>query len=121
MKKHKPLMGACGLDCTECEIRRASENPELARTIADWLRQHGSPRVRPEDIRCSGCKGDRARHWSADCWILLCCVDNKGLEFCYECQDFPCSGLKEWARKDKRYEQALSRLKGMKKDEENTP
>jgi len=60
-------------------------------------------------------KGDRARHWSADCWILQCCIDKKGLEFCNQCHDFPCSGLEEWAKGDKRYEKALRRLKAMDK------
>ena len=34
-------------------------------------------------------------HWSPDCWILECCVDKKKLEFCYECEDFPCDKLTE--------------------------
>jgi hypothetical protein len=114
MSKPDQLTGACGLDCEQCDIRWASDDPELARTIADWLKQHWSPQVKSEDVHCSGCKGDRAKHWSADCWILQCCVDRKGLEFCYQCQDFPCSGLEEWAKGDKRYEKALSRLKKMK-------
>lgn len=121
MKKHKPLIAACGLDCEECEIRLASGNRELASRISDWFRRHDSPQVMPEDVRCSGCKGDRAKHWSADCWILLCCVDKKGLEFCYECQTFPCDKLNEWAKKDVRYGHALSRLKEMKRDEQDAP
>lgn len=121
MKKHEPLMAACGLNCEECEIRLASDNRELASRISDWFGRHGSPQVAPENVRCSGRKGDRAKHWSADCWILLCCVDKKGLEFCYECQDFPCSRLNEWAKGNKRYEKAVGRLKEMKKGKESTP
>jgi hypothetical protein len=120
MKKDKPLVAACGLDCEECEIRLASDNPELASRISDWFHRHGSPHVAPENVRCSGCRGDRAKHWSADCWILLCCVDKKGLESCHECKGFPCGKLKEWSTKDARYEHALSRLKEMKKHDENT-
>ena len=121
MKKDEPLMAACGLDCEECEIRLASDNPELASRISDWFHRHGSPEVVPEHVRCSGCKGDRAKHWSADCWILLCCVDKRGLEFCYECQAFPCVKLNEWAETDNRYKEALNRLKEMKKGKESTP
>ncbi|MCK5181168.1 MAG: DUF3795 domain-containing protein [Dehalococcoidia bacterium] len=121
MKRSSYSIGACGLICEGCEILEASSNPELARSNADWLQQHGYPQVRPEDVHCSGCKGDRATHWSADCWILLCCVDKKGLEFCYECQDFPCSRLNEWAKGNKRYEKAVGRLKEMKEGKESTP
>jgi hypothetical protein len=28
---------------------------------------------------CISCRGNRATHWSADCQILKCCVDDKGL------------------------------------------
>jgi hypothetical protein len=121
MSKCNQLTGVCGLDCEQCDIRWASDNPELACTIADWLRQHGFPPVRPEDVHCSGCKGDRAKHWSADCWILLCCVDKKGLEFCYECRAFPCDKLNEWSKKDHRYGHALSQLKEMKRNKDQAP
>jgi len=43
------------------------------------------------------------------------------LEFCYECQDFPCSRLNEWAKGSKRYEKAVGRLKEMKKGKESSP
>jgi hypothetical protein len=114
-------MGACGLDCNECDIFQAPDNPELRHRIADWLRRQGATDLRPQDIRCLGCKGDRAKHWSPDCPILRCCVDEKGLEFCYQCQVFPCGKLNEWAKEDNRYEEALSRLKKMKRDEEDAP
>jgi hypothetical protein len=113
MRHDNRLMGACGLDCEQCDIRWASDDPGLAHTIADWLREHWSPEVKAEDVHCSGCRGDRTMHWSADCWILQCCIDKKGLELCNQCQDFPCSGLNEWAMCDKRYEKALGRLKEM--------
>jgi len=120
MSRGNQLTGACGLDCEQCDIRSASDNPKLARRIADWLRQHGSPQVRPEDVHCSGCKGDRGKHWSADCWILLCCVNKKGLESCYQCHGFACDKLEEWAKGDRRYEKALSQLKQMRRHEEET-
>jgi len=63
---------------------------------------------------CLGCQGDRATHWSADCWILKCCVDDKGLEYCHECGDFACEPLVEWAAQNDRYTEALNRLRGMK-------
>ncbi|MFN2164839.1 MAG: DUF3795 domain-containing protein, partial [Anaerolineae bacterium] len=60
------------------------------------------------------CHGDRAAHWSADCWILRCCVDERGLESCAECVEFPCARLLEWAHGDAQYEQALARLQAMR-------
>ena len=55
-------------------------------------------------------------HWSADCWILRCCVDERGLDSCYLCPDFPCQPLNEWATQNDSYAQALSRLVSMKQE-----
>ena len=46
----------------------------------DWLRKERDVEVKVEDVHCLGRSGDRAKHWSPDCWILKCCVDEKGLE-----------------------------------------
>ncbi|HQJ57363.1 MAG TPA: DUF3795 domain-containing protein [Caldisericia bacterium] len=74
---------------------QATNNPEIAKKIADWFKEKRNEKVKIEDIHCLGCRGDRKMHWSPDCWILECCVDKKKLEFCYECEDFPCDKLTE--------------------------
>ncbi|MCK5548010.1 MAG: DUF3795 domain-containing protein [Thermoplasmata archaeon] len=114
MAEQYKMIGACGLICDGCDIMEATNNPETARKIVDWFKQELKKDVKPEEIYCSGCKGDRSRHWSDDCWILQCCVDDKGLEFCYECEDFPCEKLSEWAEQNERYTEAHERLKEMK-------
>ena len=115
MNTENELMAVCGLDCTVCDIRQAPNDPELAKRIADWFKKELNTDVKLKDLRCSGCRGDRTEHWSPDCWILQCCVDKKGLGFCYECVDFPCEKLEEWANGSEKYGEALDRLKGMKK------
>ena len=107
-------IAACGLDCTECDIRLAADDPEIAQATARWFDRELGMELKFEDIRCDGCKGDRAKHWSPDCWILSCCVDDKGLEFCSQCEDFLCQKLTEWATGSERYNNALERLKRMK-------
>jgi len=115
MEKKDELIGVCGLICSGCDILEASNNPEIAQKIADWFKKERNKDVKLEDICCLGCKGDRTKHWSADCWILQCCVDKKGLEFCSECEEFPCDKLVEWSKESERYKEALNRLKEMKK------
>jgi len=115
MNKHNQIIAVCGLNCSECDISQASNNPEIAQEIVDWFKKEKDTEVKIEDIRCSGCKGDRKKHWSLDCWILKCCVDKKGLEFCNQCADFPCEKLDQWAKESKGYEEALNRLKEMKR------
>lgn len=115
------LIAACGLDCEACDIRRVPFDMRAARNVVAWFRQRGwlEPNEGVDDILrrgmyCKGCKGDRSLHWSPDCWILRCCVDDKGLEFCSRCDDFPCERLVEWGASDPGYGQALDRLKQMK-------
>ncbi|MDH5684386.1 MAG: DUF3795 domain-containing protein [bacterium] len=113
MKKENQMIAVCGLDCKDCDIREATNNPKIAQEIADWFKKERNTELKIADIHCLGCRGDRARHWSADCWILQCCVDKKGLEFCYQCNDFPCDKLNEWSKQNQRYGKALERLKRM--------
>ena len=113
MNEERKALAACGLICDDqhCDIFQASSDPKIAQEIADWFKRERGEDVKLEDIRCHGCKGDRGKHWSADCWILRCCVDEKGLEFCYECEDFPCEKLEDWSKGDERYGKALERLR----------
>ena len=108
------MIAVCGLNCRECQIFQAQDNLEIAEAIADWFKRERSVEVNIEDIHCEGCKGDRSKHWSPDCPILKCCVDEKGLQFCSQCEDFPCKMLIEWAKGGERYREAIERLKRMK-------
>ena len=79
-----------------------------------WLEQdEGVPEILERSMYCKGCHGDRAVHWSADCLILKCCVDEKGLEFCYQCDEFTCGRLEEWSKGSESYTAALNRLREM--------
>lgn len=110
------MIAVCGLDCAGCDMRMATSDKELAADISGWFKRKLGKDIRPEEIHCDWCRGDREIHWSADCWILQCCVDEKGHDYCCECDDFPCERLEEWATKDERYREALERLKTMKED-----
>jgi len=115
MNKRNEMLAVCGLDCGGCDIFQATSHLEIAQKIVDWFKKERNEDVKLEDIHCLGCKGDRTKHWSADCWILKCCVDEKGLEFCCECDMFPCEKLVQWSKGSKEYGDALNRLKEMRK------
>jgi hypothetical protein len=93
---------------------------ERAQKAIDWYREmewlspdEGVEVAVEKGMYCEGCTGDRSKHWSADCWILGCCVDDKGLENCSQCDEFPCSKLAKWSEQNERYQDALSRLKNL--------
>jgi len=115
MHEKVEMVAVCGLECHKCDIFQAVNDPQIAKKVADWFKKERNEEVKLEDIHCLGCRGDRSKHWSPDCWILKCCVDTKGLQFCYQCEQFPCEKLIQWSNGGERYKQALDRLKAMRK------
>jgi len=115
------MMAACGLDCGGCEIRLAPSDAQAAQTIVEWFRKEGwlapnegMAEVLERKMYCCGCLGDRTVHWSADCWILACCADERKLANCSQCAEFPCRRLEAWARQNAGYGAALERLRGIR-------
>ena len=116
-----PLMAVCGIDCADCDIRKVPTDAGAAERIVGWFRsmgwlkeKEGVPEIIERSMYCKGCQGDRSVHWSANCGILNCCVDERKLEFCYKCDDFVCERLAEWAQQDIKYGEALERLRGIR-------
>ena len=118
---NKKWMAACGLDCETCEIRLAPFDPDAAKVIVNWFKRQGwlteregLQEVIERKMFCTGCLGSRESHWSADCWILACCVDQHDLENCSQCVDFPCDRLVVWSKENKSYTKALKTLKTLR-------
>ncbi len=118
----EPRLGACGLECRECSIYLARSDENVAHDVMDWFIEMGwlDGEMDVEEFMsdgpyCLGCHGDRDTHWSPDCWILHCCVDEKGLDNCSECDEFPCERLERWAENDDGYAEGLERLKGLRR------
>ena len=113
------MIAVCGIDCTNCPLRKASlGDTEAAEQLAGWWKSEGwlkesegVKEVLERGPHCLGCRGDRATHWSANCWILKCCVDDRGLASCHECGEFACERLVEWAAQNEGYTEALNRLR----------
>lgn len=115
------MMAACGLLCGSCDIRRMPFDDESARVTIDWYREmgwltmdQGVKEAFEKNMVCTGCHGDRKTHWSSDCWILKCCVDEKHLRYCHECSDFPCNRLVEWSKQNEGYAKAFERLRAVR-------
>jgi hypothetical protein len=88
MKNERENMVApCGIDCGICEMHTCKDNPEMMKTFIG----RGVP---VDKIPCKGC-----RAIDGNCPVIpskcdtLICIQNKGLDFCYECNDFPCNML----------------------------
>jgi len=62
------FMGRCGADCQAC-LCRTSEG-------------------------CPGCPATEGKPFWGECAVAVCCI-SKGHDHCGQCQDFPCTALKE--------------------------
>jgi ribosomal protein L40E len=77
----------CGLYCGACEIINAETEPEKERVAKMW----GST---VEQVNCTGCKTDTLFIYCGSCKIRTCAMQ-KGVEFCFECDDYPCGIYEE--------------------------
>ncbi len=109
------MLAPCGIDCSKCRIRNAKSQPEIMKSVLDWFRDERNIDLAPEKVACDGCLGDRGKHWSAECGILKCSVDDHRLASCSDCSEFLCERLLRWGQAGPKYAAAVDRLKGMRK------
>lgn len=81
------LVAPCGIDCGICELYTCRYNQQLYA----HLLSRGIPKER---IPCNGC-----RSIQGNCPVIpstcdtYLCVKEKDVQFCYECNEFPCVRL----------------------------
>jgi hypothetical protein len=90
----KALQGRCGLFCGHCEIYIAysTNNLTAQKRIARAYSETKGKTIQPVQVKCLGCKGTSSSLWRSSCQVRLC-AEEKGLEFCYQCREFPCDTL----------------------------
>ena len=90
--EERALISPCGLYCGSCPLYRARTDEALRKKIAE--RQDI-----PVDkvLLCAGCRPSKglvpASGGDPICDTYACAVNDKKVEFCYECEDFPCLKL----------------------------
>jgi hypothetical protein len=84
----------CGIDCeAQCSIYDAyHNNDETKRRQLALLLLNDEKRW--SEIRCDGCKGEQALYWRPNCTIKKCAF-RQSIEFCIQCQSYPCPALRE--------------------------
>ena len=89
MKDRKALIAPCGLDCFNCEIYENNLTNDLAELI------HNKLGAAKSEIPCKGCRQQDGKHYHfpPEGCATLNCVKVSGVEFCCDCDDFPCDYL----------------------------
>lgn len=92
----KRLTSPCGIPCFHCVAYLARTSPEIRKKVSETL---GIPE---EKATCEGCRPQEGRikllKPDQQCKIFKC-VGAKGIEFCNECDDFPCERFQPYADK----------------------
>ena len=87
---YKTMTAPCGRDCFNCPLFKAKDNERLKAIVAKKM---GIP---IEKASCNGCRNENGIIPFLDMigtCVIYKCINNKGIDFCYECQDFPCDYL----------------------------
>ena len=82
------MAAPCGVDCGQCPLHAAATDEPLKQRLAGMLN------LPPERIPCAGCRAldGHCPVIPGPCATWLC-VQQKGVDFCSDCADFPCTKL----------------------------
>ena len=84
----------CGLFCEACTLFIA--------TTEDLVRLKGFAarfQLFTESIKCYGCRSAQKSPYCEKC-TMFSCAAKRGIDFCIECEDYPCSDLKQFQSKN---------------------
>jgi hypothetical protein len=85
----KMLSAVCGLFCPACVIYVAQrESPENREQVAK------SFNLPPEMLKCDGCRAESRFIYCEQNCKMKPCVEEKGIGFCGECDEYPCETIK---------------------------
>ncbi|VEN72872.1 conserved hypothetical protein [Candidatus Desulfarcum epimagneticum] len=89
------MTACCGLDCSQCDARVATlEDSEAKRkeTAKKWSEIYQAD-IKPDDIRCDGCRRDGAKFHHCEVCEIRACVLSRDLPHCAACGDYICDAL----------------------------
>lgn len=84
---YKELTAPCGLDCFNCQMFEANITEQIAKVYS------AAAKIPLEKVPCKGCRssgGCRLHYTKCE---TLDCSRAKGVDFCFECSEFPCGRL----------------------------
>lgn len=89
------LIAPCGIYCGVCPylIAYKTKDERLKEKLAKNVG------IRPEQIVCEGCRSDVPLFFCNVCKIKSC-VQEKNIESCAECEDYPCERIEKYPYKE---------------------
>lgn len=88
-KPEKKLAAVCGLFCPACTVFIAStDEPERLRVLSERFG------VEIQEMECHGCRSEKRGLYCNKVCKMTACASEKGVDFCSECSEYPCTDLK---------------------------
>jgi hypothetical protein len=82
----RTLTAPCGIDCFNCQVFQANLTERTRDAIATALGRD------PASIACSGCRAGGCTLFPGAC-ATRSCTQERHVEFCSDCSEFPCARL----------------------------
>jgi len=98
----KELTAICGIDCFNCEFFHTNIDGFFATMAPERKVAFAARGMSIEKLRCNGCRNGGCTTIGGKCDTLEC-AKQQGVDFCYECKDFPCRKLQPLAEGAERY------------------
>ena len=85
------MIGYCGYNCHLCAAR--SDDINIRKKLVEaWRKYLGHQNYTPENVVCKGCRSKGDKIADKQCKVRPC-VQEKGLESCAQCEEFPCKKI----------------------------
>ncbi len=88
----KKLAAVCGLFCPACTlyIGTVENDPQRLKSVAKVYQT-------PADVwECLGCRSEKRSYFCQNNCKMVDCAKERGIDFCVECDDYPCHELREF-------------------------
>jgi hypothetical protein len=91
MSVKKEYLSPCGMYCSVCSVRAATRDNDqsLKEGLAPFFG------TSPENVVCEGCMSEKTFQFAKTCPVRAC-AQEKRLEGCHQCDDFPCNNVKNF-------------------------
>jgi hypothetical protein len=91
LDEKKRLSAVCGLFCPSCTVFIGTkEDPQRLRAFAERYQ------MPIEAWKCEGCRSEKRSYYCENLCQMVTCAAKKGIEFCGECDEYPCDELKKF-------------------------
>jgi len=84
----KQLIACCGIDCENCDARKATVNNDnelREKTAKSWSEMYNAPHITAASINCMGCRTEGVKFDYCNFCEIRSCANQKGFNTCGEC------------------------------------